>query len=333
MNQTIRVVVFGTPGYAVPALRLLAEDPRVTVPLVVTQPDRPAGRGKALTPPAVKLEAERLGLPVYQPATLRDPASRQPLVDAAADLFVVAAFGLIFGEKTLSIPRIAPINLHASLLPSYRGASPITAAILNGDAETGVSLMVMERGLDSGPVIATRAIPIPADATTESLTPALGEVGAALLIDTLGGFVAGEVVPVLQPDAGISLVRPLTKADGEIDWRQPAEQIERHVRAMWSWPRAWTRLGDETLQIHATSLDTAENLAPGELDLQRGRVVVGTGDRAIVLEQAQFPGKAAMDRAALANSGRLRTGERFALDLPSRPPIVTTLASGSATTA
>jgi len=193
--------------------------------------------------------------------------------------------------------------------------------------------MVMERGLDSGPVIATRSISIPDHATTESLTPELGDVGAALLIDTLGGFVAGEIVPIPQPEAGISLVRPLTKADGEIDWTQRAEEIERHIRAMWSWPRAWTRLGDETLQIHAASLDTAEQLAPGELDLQRGRVVVGTGDGTLVLERAQFPGKAAMDRAALANSGRLRSGGRFVLDLPARTPIVTTLASDSATTA
>lgn len=333
MSDPIRVVFFGTPEYAVPALRALAGDARVSVPLVVTQPDRPAGRGKVLTPPVIKLEAERLGLPVYQPATLRDPASRQPLVDAGADLFVVAAFGLIFGEKTLTIPRIAPVNLHASLLPSYRGASPITAAILNGDAQTGVSLMVMERGLDSGPVIATRSIPILADATTESLTPALGDVGAELLIDTLAGFVSGAITPVPQPDDGISLVRPLTKADGEIDWTQPGEQVERHIRAMWAWPRAWTRLGDEPVQIHAGSITAGAQLGPGEVDLQRGRVVVGTGDSAIVLERAQFPGKAAMDRGALANSGRFRVGQRFELDLPTRSPIVTTLASGSATIA
>lgn len=314
-----------------PALTALAGDERFSVELVVTQPDRPAGRGKALTPPAVKIEALRLGLPVYQPSTLRDAASRQLLIDANADLFIVAAFGLIFGEKTLAIPRIAPVNLHASLLPAYRGASPITAAILNGDAETGVSLMVMERGLDSGPVIAKRTIPIAADATTESLTEELAQVGASLLIDKIGAFVAGALLPVPQPDDGVTRVRTLTKADGEIDWSQKAIEIERQVRAMWPWPRAWTRLGETTIQIHRALVTGATVPEIGRVEIVDGKILVGTGGGMLSIEIAQFPGKNPMDARALANSGRIKTGDRFELDLPPRPPIVTTLDSGSST--
>jgi methionyl-tRNA formyltransferase len=331
LSEQVRVVFFGTPPYAVPALTALADDERFAVELVVTQPDRPAGRGKMLTPPAVKVEAQRQGLPVYQPSTLRDAASRQPLVDAGADLFVVAAFGLIFGEKTLGIPRIAPVNLHASLLPAYRGASPISAAILNGDAETGVSLMVMERGLDSGPVIAKRVIPIDPHATTQSLTRELALVGASLLVDEIEAFVRGDLVPVSQPAGGVSLVRSLTKADGEIDWSLSAIEIERHVRAMWPWPRAWTRFGDATVQVHAAAVNEASDLNPGRIDVTRESVVVGTGSGTLSLQTVQFPGKNPLDRRALVNSGRIKSGDRFALDLPPRSPIVITLDSGSST--
>lgn len=331
MTERIRVAFFGTPGYAAPALAALAADDRFAVELVVTQPDRPAGRGKALTPPAVKIEAERLGLPLYQPSTLRDVVSRQPLVDADADLFVVAAFGLIFGEKTLAIPRIAPVNLHASLLPAYRGASPISAAILNGDAETGVSLMVMERGLDSGPVIAKRSIPIDANATTGSLTEELGRIGASLLIDEIEAFVQGKTRPVPQPDDGVTLVRSLTKADGEIDWTQSASQIERHVRAMWPWPRASARIDSTTVQIHEASVVGGNGLQPGEVTVDGGKVRVGAGQGVLALELVQFPGKSPINGRTLANSRRLKSGDQFELEVPERAPMITALDSDSST--
>jgi len=176
----IRVVFFGTPEYAVPALAALAEDPRFTVVLVVTQPDRPAGRGHALLPPPVKMEALQRGLRVYQPESLRRHSEREPLIEADADVFVVAAFGLIFGKRTLALPRMGCLNLHASLLPKYRGASPVAAAILQGDRETGVSLMLMDEGLDTGPVIATATIAIDLADTTESLTARLAGVAARM---------------------------------------------------------------------------------------------------------------------------------------------------------
>ncbi|MGH2552027.1 MAG: methionyl-tRNA formyltransferase [Thermomicrobiales bacterium] len=333
MSKKLRVVFFGTPAYAVPALTALEADSRFSVELVVTQPDRPAGRGKALTPPAVKVEALRLALPLYQPSTLRDAMSRQPLVDADADLFVVAAFGLIFGEKTLAIPRIAPVNLHASLLPAYRGASPISAAIENGDPETGVSLMVMERGLDSGPVIATRSIPIGPNATTESLTAELARIGASLLIDEMGAFASGETIPTPQPEDGVTLVRPLTKSDGEIDWSQSAEQIERHIRAMWPWPRASASIDSTTVQIHSASIAGAIGLQPGRIAIDGETVIVGTGDGTLILDSVQFPGKGPIDGRTLANSRRLKNGDRFGLEISERSPMIKALDSGSSTTA
>lgn len=334
--MTLKIVYFGTPDYAVPALAALAEDERFEVVLVVTQPDRPAGRGHKLTPPPVKTAAGRLGLPIYQPSSLRAKEARGPLEAAGADLFVVAAFGLIFGEKTLSIPRIGCVNLHASLLPKYRGASPISAAILSGDSETGVTLMVMERGLDSGPTIAKGVIPIGSDATTESLTRQLAVVGADLVKEHLHAFACGELTPVPQPESGATLVRPLTKADGWIDWSQSAEQIERQVRAMWPWPRAWTQLNDVAMQVHAACI--ADRLSRpaeqvGTIEILDGMPLVACGAGALQLDRVQFPGKAAIDaRQAVAN-GQLGPGMRFDGPAPERLPIIIPLSDETSTSA
>ena len=245
MPKPISIVYFGTPTYAEPALRKLASDGRFDIRLVVTQPDRPAGRGHRLVSPAVRIVADELGLPIYQPATLRDEVSRAPLLAADADVFVVAAYGLIFGRKTLAIPRRGCLNLHASILPAYRGAAPIPAAILTGDSEIGVTLMEMEAGLDTGPIVDIVRTPIALDDTTASLTSRLGELGGNLVVDSLPTWYSGQLAAAPQP-SGASVVRMLRKTDGGIDWSQSAEMIERQVRAMWPWPRAWT-LGNDTI--------------------------------------------------------------------------------------
>ena len=324
--MTYRIVYFGTPEYAVPALEQLSTDDRFEVVLAVTQPDRPAGRGHKLTPPPVKASAERLGISVYQPASLRSAEMRTPLVDAQADLFVVAAYGLIFGEKTLAIPKIACVNLHASLLPAYRGASPITAAILEGKESTGVSLMVMERGLDSGPVIAIGEIPIGPDATTASLTAELASVGALLVKSQLARFAAGEIRPEPQVHDGISFVRPLKKSDGWIDWTSSAVEIERQVRAMWPWPRAWTEVEGTVVQVHQSQIEEDEHLVEGAFGTVRdhqGYPVAKCEEGNLRLTSVQFPGKQAIDaRVALAN-GQLRAGLVLNGTTPERAPIVT----------
>jgi len=320
--ERIRIVYFGTPAYAVPALRALAEDERVTVELVVTQPDRSAGRRRRLTPPPVKEFAVDHGIPVYQPETLRTEQDRAPIAAVDPDLFVVAAFGKIFGPRLLGIPALGSVNLHASLLPSYRGASPISAAILDGQPETGVTLMQMDTGLDTGPVLATRSIPIAPEDTTASLTPRLAEIGAQLLIDTLPGIIDGSIQPVPQDDDSATLTRPLMKADGWIHWSQPAIHIERQVRAMWEWPRAWSTLDGQPVQIHrATVTECPGEHAPGTL--LEGPLIV-TGADCLRIEMAQsagskpLPGKAWSQQA---NAEGKVMGTSGAPEQPSVPMI------------
>lgn len=316
--RPIRVVFFGTPDFAVPALRALADDPRFEIVLVVTQPDRPAGRGRKVVMPAVKAAAQELGLVVHQPTRLRVEADRQPLVDARADVFVVAAYGMIFGPKTLAIPRIGCLNLHASILPAYRGASPISAAIAERRPRTGVSLMRMERGLDTGPVLGEQSVAIAPDDTTASLTARLAGIAAALAVDLIPAVVAGAVPPVAQSGPA-TLTRPLEKADGWLDWHRPALELEALVRAMWPWPRAWTTVGYPAgdgwvLQIHrAAVIERSEPspLAPGTVIATEGGLAVVTGDGALQLDTVQTPGGRPVAGTALTTASRLTLGSQL----------------------
>jgi methionyl-tRNA formyltransferase len=327
-QPALRIVFFGTPDFAVPELRSLAEDDRYEVALVVTQPDRPAGRGQQLAAPPVKVAAAALGLPIYQPASLRSEAERQPLFAAQSDLFVVAAFGLIFGRKTLAIPRIGCVNLHASLLPKYRGASPVAAAIAAGDEETGISLMQMETGLDTGPVIATSKLKVSPTDTTESLTERLADLGADLAVAKLADFASGRIQPIPQPTGGASIVRPLRKADGWLDWTKPAVELERWVRAMWPWPRAWTTIDGKPFQVHRSSvIETDSNQVPGLLvGTQRGLAVQTTKD-ALSLDVVQFAGGKPLNGLSVASTSRLVAGTLLGQSgMPEpQPPFVTEL--------
>lgn len=320
--KPLRIVFFGTPAYAVPALRALAESPDFEIALVVTQPDRPAGRGRTLTSPEVKAEAHRLGLSTYQPESLRTAEARKPLIEADADLFVVAAYGVIFGEKTLATPSLGCLNLHASLLPAYRGASPIAAAIFNGDDETGVTLMVMERGLDTGPTLARVAVPIERGDTTGSLTAKLAEAGAELAITAISAFAKGSLIPVPQP-SGASYARPLVKDDGRLDFNQTAVELERAIRAMWPWPRAWASLNGEIIQIHKASLAETGEGDPGvTLPVEKG-LVVACGVGALRLDFVQAPGGKPITGAQFAASREIAPGTRFeAFELGDRPPLI-----------
>jgi len=324
-ERPTRLVYFGTPEYAVPALRMLAKDPRFELSLVVTQPDRPAGRGHSLQEPPVKAVARELGVPFYQPQALRTPELRQPLIDAGADLFVVAAYGIIFGAKTLAIPRLGAINLHASLLPKYRGASPISAAILTGDEVTGITIIKMDSGLDTGATISARSIAITPSDTTGSLTLRLAQFGADLLIDTLPSWVNGEIVPVPQSVNGGSTVRPMTKADGWIDWSQSAREIERQCRAMQPWPKCWTTLPDgNVMQITLVSVNPAEDSDPGRVTVLQKRVIVASGRGAVELLRVQIAGSAESAAHTLINGRKLATGEQLGMTgaLDTQPPLI-----------
>jgi methionyl-tRNA formyltransferase len=321
----ISIVYFGTPAYAVPALDRLASDPRFDVRLVVTQPDRPAGRGHAVTRSAVAETADRLGLPLYQPQSLRTAVEREPLVAMGANVFVVAAYGIIFGPRALAIPRFGCLNLHASLLPKYRGASPVTAAILAGDATTGVTLMQMDAGMDTGGIVASSTIPILLDDTTGTLTERLALVSAGLVVSQLPEWVTGNVTAQPQPVAGASSVRPLVKADGWIDWREPAVSIERRIRAMQPWPRAFTTTPTgATLQILQARPEESVDGRPGYVSAAGRSLKIGCGDGALLLQRVQPAGAGAMDGAALLQGRRLADGDLLgAVNAPDPlPPLI-----------
>ena len=312
----MRVVFFGSPQFAVPTLKALASERGFEIALVVTQ----AAKGES----PVEQIAKRLDLPIYKPATLRDAASREPLAACDADLFVVAAFGLIFGRRTLEIPRLGSINIHPSLLPRYRGASPISAAIAAGDEETGVSLMVMDAGIDTGDVVSMERAQITADDTTESLGRRLAELGASQAARDIPLWATGALLASPQEIAGASLTRPLAKSDGWIDWSRPAKEIERHIRAMWPWPRAWTTVDGTQLQVHhAAAVDSATPHEPGAVLRDKRRLVVATGDSALELLVVEPAGRRAMTAAAYLNGLRrplTRLGTEGAP--PPRPPLI-----------
>lgn len=295
-----KVIFMGTPDFAVPALKALAarsED--VNLSLVVTQPDRPAGRGRKLVSPPVKLAADELGLQTLQTDSLRRAEVKQRIITEAPDLVVVAAFGMILGKWILELPKLGCVNLHASLLPKYRGASPISEAILKGEDITGVTLMQMDRGLDTGDMLATIEVPIQASDTTESLTPKLGIAAAELLDSSLSHLLSNQLTPTPQSD-GATETKQLTKDDGLIHWSRPAPEIERHVRAMWDWPRAWTTLENNSrMQIHASGLVSGAQLDPGELRITGKSVRIGTGDGDLELLRVQLPGGKPVEGHAL----------------------------------
>jgi methionyl-tRNA formyltransferase len=294
---TVRVVFFGSPQFAVPILEALESDPEFEVAMVVTQ----AARGVS----PVERSAGDLGLPVYKPATLRDAVSRAPLIAAEADVFVVAAFGLIFRQRTLGIPRLGCVNVHPSLLPMFRGAVPIPAAIAAGNRETGVSLMAMDEGIDTGNVISVEHASIAEDDTSESLGRRLAQIGARQLVRDLPRWAEGTLMARPQTDQGATLTRPLTKADGWLDWSRPALELARHVRAMWPWPRAWTTVDDATLQVHAAAVLHGEYGAePGHVIPDSKRLLIGTGEGVLELLTVEPANRRAMSATAYLNGRR-----------------------------
>ncbi len=287
----------GSPDFALPTLQALAD--HFPVVGVVTQPDRPAGRGRTLTPPPVKILAAELDLPVIQPSSLRDIEAAAQLRTWEPDLIVVAAFGQILRQAVLDLPPYGSINVHASLLPRWRGAAPIQAAILHGDQETGVTIMKMDPGVDTGPLLSQRAIPISPEATAGSLSPQLARVGAELLLETLPSYLNGELVP--KPQEGEATYAPMIKkGDAELDFRRPAEELERSVRAFNPWPGAFLTWGGGRLKIHqarnsAQDLRPAtETYKPGHLTTFDEHPAIVTPDGLLILEEVQPAGKKPM---------------------------------------
>jgi methionyl-tRNA formyltransferase len=287
----MRIVFAGTPEFAVPALRAAAQ--RGEVVAAYTQPDRPAGRGRGMQASPVKLEALRRGIPVLQPETLRTQLSRDALRALQPDLMVVVAYGLLLPQSILDIPKFGCWNVHASLLPRWRGAAPIQRAIEAGDAETGVCLMQMEKGLDTGPVLLALRTPIGAAETGGELHDRLAVLGAQVLSDGLGLLRAGmKPVAVPQPDAGATYAGKLDKAEAKLDWTQPADALARKVRAFQPWPVAEAQLDGERVRIHAAAaLPLAHDATPGTVLLaRRDGIDVACGEGALRLLRVQREG-------------------------------------------
>ena len=286
-----RLVFMGSPDFALPTLRALAANYDVVG--VITQPDRPAGRGKQLTAPPVKILAKELDLPVIQPARLREPPAMAQLRAWAPDLIVVAAFGQILRQEVLDLPLHGCLNVHASLLPRWRGASPIQAAILAGDAETGVTIMRMDKGLDTGPILIERAIPIAPDDTAATLSDKLSTLGADILIETLPKYLSSELKPTPQPEAGATSAPILKKSDGELDAALSAEELARKVRAFNPWPGAFIVWKRQPLKVHRARI-AAGNAASGQRRIEGGLPAIGTADGLLILNKVQPAGKKPM---------------------------------------
>lgn len=301
----MKIVFAGTPDFAVPSLRAAAQ--RHEVVAVYTQPDRPAGRGRGLTPSPVKLEAIARGIPVLQPDTLRSPQALQTLRALQPDLLVVVAYGLILPKAVLAIPTHGCWNVHASLLPRWRGAAPIQRAIEAGDSETGVCLMQMEAGLDTGPVLMSQRTPIGDSETGGQLHDRLAALGAQVLADGLGLLRAGiRPVPQPQPEAGVTYAHKLDKAQARLDWQQPAAQLARRVRAFNPWPIAEAVLAGERVRIHgAVALELAHAQAPGTvLAASKQGIDIACGQGALRLRVLQREGGKAITAADYLNARR-----------------------------
>jgi methionyl-tRNA formyltransferase len=290
--MSIRIVFMGSPEFALPALKMLAQNYEVAG--VLTQPDRASGRGRALKAPAVRSLALELNLPVLQPEKLRVPEAMARLGEWKPDLIVVAAFGQILKKEVLDLPPYGCINVHASLLPRWRGAAPVNAAILAGDPETGVTIMKMDVGLDTGPMLSKSAIRLLPDDTTGSVLDRLAPLGADLLMKTLPDYLSGKLTPQPQPDEGATYAPMLKKEDGFLDFSRPATELERRVRAMNPWPGAWFEWNGDVLKVARASVHDANGRSIGSRFAVDGRPAVMTAENALLLEEVQPSGRKLM---------------------------------------
>jgi methionyl-tRNA formyltransferase len=302
----VKIIFAGTPDFAASSLRALLETDHDVI-AVYTQPDRPAGRGRKLTASPVKELALEHNIPVHQPVSLKGEAEQAELAALGADLMVVVAYGLLLPKAVLDTPAKGCINVHGSLLPRWRGAAPIHRAVLAGDTETGITIMQMDVGLDTGDMLYKVSCPINDTDTSGELHDRLALLGAGALVDTLALMDAETLTPEPQDDALANYAHKLEKQEGQIDWSQPAFLVDRQIRGLSPWPGTFTQLGDDTLRVHASSLsDSSSTDAPGTvLDASGDVITVACGEgTALNLTRVQLPGGKAMDTKALLNARR-----------------------------
>jgi methionyl-tRNA formyltransferase len=306
----LKIVFMGTPQFAVPVLEALVKAEH-EVRLVVTQPDRPKGRSGKPVPPPVKALAESLGLPVFQPEKVRRPEAIEEIRKADPDATVVAAFGQILPKALLEIPRLGNFNVHASLLPKYRGAAPINWAIVNGEAETGVTIMLMDEGMDTGAMLTTAVEPILPEDTAGTLAAKLSRAGAELIVKALAEFEAGLLKPVSQDNSRATYAPILKKGLGKIDWTRPAAEIERTVRGLDPWPGTFTYLTGKMLHIWRAAAAPVNDSPPAGAVISAGKdgITVATGEGALVIEELQPEGGRRMKTSAYLAGHKIAPGE------------------------
>lgn len=297
----MRLVFAGTPDFAVPTLNALA-DSEHTIAGVLTQPDRPAGRGRKLHAPPVKQRAVELNLPIQQPPSLKDDDAHDALAALAPEVIVVVAYGLILPQQVLDLPRYGCTNLHPSLLPRWRGAAPIARAVLAGDEQTGVSIMQVDSGLDSGPVYLSRSTAIGAQATTEQMHDALAEQGASAMLEVVDALPGG-LTPTPQDEAGVTYAERLSKQEARIDWTLDAQAIARAVRGYTPWPVAHTQLDGQAVRIwQAQAVEQTNDASPGTVvSATSDGIDVAAGDGLLRITELQLPGKKRMGAASAVN--------------------------------
>ena len=304
----MKIIFMGTPDFAVGTLRSLAEAGH-EITLVVSQPDKPKGRGHAMVPTPVKVVAEDLGIPVFQPVKIRE--AKDVLEKTEADVCVVAAFGQIIPASILHMKKYGCINVHASLLPKYRGAAPIQWAVIDGEKESGVTIMQMDEGLDTGDMLAKAIVPLDGKETGGSLFDKLSEAGGRLCVETLAKLEKGEITPEKQGESPTAYASMLDKKMGNIDWNKSAVVIERLVRGLNPWPSAYTHLDGKTLKIWACDVlpQSASKGESGEiLEVTKDAIHVQTGDGILVLREIQLAGKARMDAGAFLRGYKVVPG-------------------------
>lgn len=319
MPQRMRIVFCGTPQFAVPSLEYLLEQSALEIVAVITQPDRPRGRGQEISFSAVKEAALAAKVAVHQPEKIRAAESEDLLRQLAPDCVVIIAYGQIIPARLLPIPKLGWINLHASLLPKYRGAAPINWVIANGEIRTGVTTMRIDAGMDTGEMLLQREIAIGAQETAPELAARLSQAGAPLMAETLHGLAGGTITPKTQNHAEASYAPMLKKEDGGIDWKRPAVEIYNRMRGFAPWPGAYTTFRGQNCQVWGEPvskerglLSGASEAAPGTLTLEKNELLVGCGDATVLsVRLVQMEGRKAVKAADFANGARLKSRERF----------------------
>ncbi len=304
----MKLAFMGSADLAVPALRRLVDE-GYDIARVYSQPARPAGRGQRERPTPVQAAADRLGLPVATPRSLKSDEEQQSFAALTLDAAVVAAYGLLLPPPILDAPRLGCINIHASLLPRWRGAAPIQRAILAGDKETGVTIMQMDSGLDTGPMLLRCAVPITDATAAAALHDELAALGAEMLAEVLPRLDRGEITPTAQPADGATYAKKLARDEGRLDWAQPAEQLARQVRALNPWPGVWCMLGDSRLKVLSADVVTGGDGVPGTV-LDDG-LTVACGAGALHLSQVQLAGKAPLAAADFLRGHSVQAGDRL----------------------